>query len=123
MPLALRIIGNLLVSRPGWAAAGLAAQLADEEHRLDQFKAGDLKIATAFWMSYEQLADAARRVFRRLAMVPGHDYDAALAAAVGEVPVEVAWDALDELVDLGLRNNKWGPEGNLWTPRASNTYK
>jgi tetratricopeptide (TPR) repeat protein len=102
MPLALRIIGNRLVSRPGWDAAGLAARLADEEHRLDQFKAGDLKIATAFGMSYEQLAEAARRVFRRLAVVPGRDYDAALAAVVGEVPAEVAWDALDELVDLGL---------------------
>ena len=102
MPLALRIIGNRLVSRPGWDAAQLAARLADEEHRLDQFKAGDLKIATAFGMSYEQLAEAARRVFRRLAVVPGRDYDAALAAVAGEVPVEVAWDALDELVDLGL---------------------
>ncbi len=102
MPLALRIIGNRLVSRPGWDAAELAARLADEEHRLDQFKAGDLKIATAFAMSYQQLADASRRVFRRLAVAPGRDYDAALAAIAGEVPMEVAWDALDELVDLGL---------------------
>ena len=102
MPLALRIVGNRLVSRPGWDAAELAARMVDEEHRLDQFKAGDLTIATAFWTSYEQLADSARRVFRRLAVVSGHDYDAALAAVVGEVPVEVAWDALDELVDLGL---------------------
>jgi hypothetical protein len=53
-------------------------------------------------MSYEQLADAARRVFRRLAVVPGRDFDAVLAAFAGEVPAEVAWDALDELVDLGL---------------------
>jgi transcriptional regulator with XRE-family HTH domain/predicted ATPase len=102
MPLALRIIGNRLASRPGWDAAELASRLADEEHRLDQFKAGDLKIATAFWMSYDQLGDAARRVFRRLAVVPGPDYDAAIAAVAGEVPVEVAWEALDELVDLGL---------------------
>jgi transcriptional regulator with XRE-family HTH domain len=102
MPLALRIIGNRLVSRPGWDASELAARLADEEHRLDQFKAGDLKVATAFWMSYDQLAAAARQVFRRLAVVPGRDFDAALAAVAGEVPVEVAWEALDELVDLGL---------------------
>ncbi|HTZ26182.1 MAG TPA: helix-turn-helix domain-containing protein [Streptosporangiaceae bacterium] len=102
MPLALRIIGNRLVSRPGWDACELAARLADEEHRLDQFKAGDLKVATAFWMSYDQLADVARRVFRRLAMVPGRDFDVALAAVAGEVPEEVAWNALDELVDLGL---------------------
>ena len=109
MPLALRIIGNRLVSRLGWDAAELAARLADEEHRLDQFTAGDLKIATAFGMSYEQLAPAARRVFRRLAVVPGRDFDAALAGVVGEVPVAVAWDALDELVDLGLLLD--GPAG------------
>ena len=102
MPLALRIIGNRLISRLGWDAAELVARLADEEHRLDQFKAGDLRIATAFGMSYEQLADPAQRMFRRLAVVPGRDFDAALAGVVGEVPVEVAWDALDELVDLGL---------------------
>ena len=102
LPLALRITGNRLVSRPGWDAAELAARLADEERRLDQFKAGDLKVASAFGMSYEQLADSARRVFRRLAVVPGRDFDAALAAVAGGMSAGDAWDALDELVDLGL---------------------
>jgi tetratricopeptide (TPR) repeat protein/transcriptional regulator with XRE-family HTH domain len=102
LPLALRIIGNRLVSRPGWDAAELAARMADEEHRLGQFKAGDLKIANAFEMSYEQLADSAQRVFRRLAVVPGRDFDAALAAVAGGMAIEDAWDALDDLVDLGL---------------------
>ncbi|MFJ6656382.1 ATP-binding protein [Streptomyces sp. NPDC091377] len=102
LPLALRIIGNRLASRPGWGAAELAARLADEERRLDQFKAGDLKIANAFGMSYEQLTASARRMFRRLAVVPGPDFDAAPAAVVGGVPVEDAWEALDDLVDLGL---------------------
>ncbi|MFF3371437.1 helix-turn-helix domain-containing protein [Streptomyces sp. NPDC002680] len=102
LPLALRIIGNRLASRPGWGVGELVARLADEERRLDQFKTGDLKIANAFGMSYEQLADSARRMFRRLAVVPGQDFDAALAAVVGGVPVEDAWEALDDLVDLGL---------------------
>ncbi|MFE6497880.1 ATP-binding protein [Streptomyces sp. NPDC057748] len=102
LPLALRIIGNRLASRPGWSAVELAARLSDEERRLDHFKAGDLKIANAFRMSYEQLAPPARQVFRRLAVVPGRDFGAALAAVVGETPIEDAWDALDELVDLGL---------------------
>ncbi|UBU08318.1 helix-turn-helix domain-containing protein [Nonomuraea gerenzanensis] len=102
LPLALRIAGNRLVSRPGWNAADLAARLADEERRLHQLSAGDLRIAGAFGLSYEQLADATRQVFRRLALVPGRDFDAALAAVVGGTPIEGAWDALDELVDLGL---------------------
>jgi transcriptional regulator with XRE-family HTH domain len=102
MPLALRIAGNRLVSRPGWDAGELAARLADTERRLDQFEAGDLKVATAFELSYEQLADSARRMFRRLAVVAGRDFDAALAAVAGGVPAGDAWDALDELVDLGL---------------------
>ncbi|GAA1912971.1 XRE family transcriptional regulator [Streptomyces durmitorensis] len=102
LPLALRIIGNRLASRPGWDAAELAGRLTDEEGRLDQFKAGDLKIANAFGMSYEQLSERARRLFRRLAVVPGRDFDAALAAVAGGMPMEDAWNALDDLVDLGL---------------------
>ncbi|MEV7285312.1 helix-turn-helix domain-containing protein [Streptomyces sp. NPDC093252] len=102
LPLALRIIGNRLVSRPGWSTADLAARLSDERRRLDQLKAGDLKIAKAFAMSYEQLPGSARQVFRRLGAVPGRDFDAALAAVVGGTSIEDSWDALDELVDLGL---------------------
>ena len=102
LPLALRIAGNRLVSRPGWDAWDLAARLADTERRLDQFEAGDLKVATAFELSYEQLADSARRMFRRLAVVTGRDFDAALAAVAGGMPAGDAWDTLDELVDLGL---------------------
>ncbi|MFE3463286.1 helix-turn-helix domain-containing protein [Streptomyces sp. NPDC059185] len=102
LPLAVRIVGNRLVSRPAWRAAELVTRLADDERRLDQLKAGDLKVATAFGMSYEQLAPPARTLFRRLALVTGRDFDAALAAVVGQISVEDAWDVLDELIDLGL---------------------
>ncbi|MEU8384075.1 helix-turn-helix domain-containing protein [Streptosporangium sp. NPDC048865] len=60
LPLALRIAGNRLVSRPGWNAADLAARLTNEERRLEQLSAGDLRIAGAFGLSYRQLADAHR---------------------------------------------------------------
>ncbi|WP_433346047.1 helix-turn-helix domain-containing protein [Microtetraspora malaysiensis] len=100
LPLAVRIVGNRLVSRR--QAADLVNRLMDEERRLDQLRAGDLKIATAFALSYEQLAVPARRVFRRLALVPGRDFDASFAAVLGGISIEDAWDALDELVDLGL---------------------
>ncbi|MEV7321471.1 NB-ARC domain-containing protein [Streptomyces sp. NPDC093970] len=102
LPLALRIIGNRLLSRPDWDAAELAARLAPEEHRLDQFRAGDLRIAAAFMMSYEQLTPSARQVFRRLAVLPGRDFGAELASVAGGLPLGDAWEALDDLVDLGL---------------------
>ncbi|MFI6925232.1 helix-turn-helix domain-containing protein [Nonomuraea spiralis] len=108
LPLALRIIGNRLVSRPGWKAAELAARLGNEQERLEQLKAGNLRIANAFAMSYEQLTPSSRQVFRRLSLTPGRDFDATLAAVVGGVGIEDAWDVLDELVDLGLLQDSAG---------------
>ncbi|WP_405098314.1 ATP-binding protein [Micromonospora sp. NBC_01412] len=102
LPLAVRIVGNRLVSRPIWSAGELVARLSVDERRLDQLSTGDLKVAAAFEMSYEQLPDAARQMFRRAALVPGPDYSAALAAVLGGVAVPVAEDQLDDLVDLGL---------------------
>ncbi|WP_089007842.1 ATP-binding protein [Micromonospora viridifaciens] len=102
LPLAVRIVGNRLVSRPIWSAGDLVARLSVDGRRLDQLSAGDLKVAAAFDMSYEQLPDAARQLFRRAALVPGPDFSAALAAVLGGVAVPVAEDQLDDLVDLGL---------------------
>ncbi|MEU5941316.1 BTAD domain-containing putative transcriptional regulator [Micromonospora sp. NPDC047548] len=102
LPLAVRIVGNRLVSRPIWSAADLTARLSVAERRLDQLSAGDLKVAAAFGISYEQLPDLTRQVFRRTALAPGPDFSASLAAVSGEVTVPDAEDHLDDLVDLGL---------------------
>ncbi|GAA1568023.1 XRE family transcriptional regulator [Dactylosporangium maewongense] len=102
LPLAVRIVGNRLTSRPGWSTADLVARLSAAERRLDQLNAGDLKMAAAFEMSYEQLPDLVRPLFRRASLVPGADFSAALLSVIGEVPVAVAEDRLDDLVDLGL---------------------
>ncbi|MBS2538339.1 helix-turn-helix domain-containing protein [Catenulispora sp. NF23] len=102
LPLALRIIGNRLATRPNWTARQLADRLADSERRLGQINAGDLQITAAFAMSYDQLTPAAQRLCRRLALVPGPDFEAGLASVLCEAGVFDAEDLLEELYELGM---------------------
>ncbi|MGI5239233.1 helix-turn-helix domain-containing protein [Dactylosporangium sp. CA-139066] len=108
LPLALRIAGNRLVSRPQWSVADLVARLSDTARRLDQLSAGDLKVAATFEMSYEQLPARTRHLFRAASMVPGADFGAALAGVLGDIPVTSAEDELDDLVDLSLLETAQG---------------
>ncbi|WP_448639398.1 helix-turn-helix domain-containing protein [Geodermatophilus sp. URMC 63] len=102
VPLALRIAGNRLASRPGWTIAALTARLASVERRLDALTAGDLRMAAAIRTSVDELSSDARDLFRRLALVDGSSLDAGLAGAlIGRH----AWQAerlLDELTDHSL---------------------
>ncbi|MFF5076324.1 helix-turn-helix domain-containing protein [Actinoplanes sp. NPDC000266] len=102
LPLAMRIAGNRLRSRPGWTLRDLADRLSDEERRLDRLVAGDLLMTTAFALSYAQLSPTAAQTFRRLSLVPGGDAGTALATVVAGADRPVAEDALDELLELGL---------------------
>ncbi|MEV4276439.1 helix-turn-helix domain-containing protein [Actinoplanes xinjiangensis] len=102
LPLALRIAGNRLMSRPQWTVRHLADRLSDERRRLDQLIAGDLRIAAAFSLSYTQLSPRARRLFRRLSLAPVADFDARLAGALDPVDPDAIEDALDELVESSL---------------------
>jgi transcriptional regulator with XRE-family HTH domain/predicted ATPase len=102
LPLALRIVGNRLMSRPRWTVRHLADRLSDERRRLDQLIAGDLRIAAAFNLSYTQLSPRARRLFRRLSLAPIADFDARLARTLDPVEPEGIEDSLDELVELSL---------------------
>ena len=101
-PLALRIAGNRLHSRPSWTAADLAARLGDSDRRLDQLVAGDLRVRAALALSYDQLDDDARRVFRRLALVQGASAGAEMAGVLAGVAEREAEHQLDELVELSL---------------------
>jgi tetratricopeptide (TPR) repeat protein len=102
LPLALRIAGNRLLSRPGWTARYLVSRLDDAQRRLANLTAGDLAVSAAFRLSYEQLDSRGRRVFRRLALVPGGDTGPALAAVLAPCGLADAEDVLEELADLGL---------------------
>jgi transcriptional regulator with XRE-family HTH domain/tetratricopeptide (TPR) repeat protein len=102
LPLALRIAGNRLASRPGWTVRTLADRLADEGRRLDRLSAGDLRLSTAFSLSHDQLSAPAQLMFRRVAMVPGPDFSVELAAVLTGSPVDDAEALLEELTELGL---------------------
>ncbi|MFI5895133.1 helix-turn-helix domain-containing protein [Actinoplanes sp. NPDC051513] len=111
IPLALRIAGNRLLSRPGWTLDDLITRLAAEEQRLSALAAGDLQVEAAFRLSYQQLSDVARRLFRRLALVPGPSTGVTLAGVLADEPVPVTEQALDELVELCLLQQR--PDGRL----------
>ncbi|WP_246606876.1 ATP-binding protein [Paractinoplanes toevensis] len=89
LPLALRMAGARLRHRPGWTVAVLAERLRDSAGRFD----------AVFGMSLQQLDPAQRRLFRLLGVLPGADFDAGVAAALDDQPVD---DLLDELVDAHL---------------------
>lgn len=99
LPIALRVAGSRLASRPSWTIRAVVDRLADGCHRLDRLRVGDVAVEASFDLSYQELSPVAARVFRLLALLPGEDFGqtAALVATDGD-PVEIE-EALHELVD------------------------
>ena len=102
LPLALTIAANRLLSRPGWTMSYLADRLSDPARRLNTLTAGDLAVRTAFELSYAQLTEASKLVFRRLGLVPGTSFSGDLAAVLAGLDVDAAEDHLDRLTELNL---------------------
>ncbi|MGW6449235.1 helix-turn-helix domain-containing protein [Lentzea sp. NPDC055074] len=99
-PLALRIAGNRLASRPRWPLGHLVEQI--EERRLAALTAGDLDVRGAFEVSLAHLPETAQLVFRRLGLLIGTHVTPALAAELAGIGVADAEQALDELADVSL---------------------
>jgi DNA-binding SARP family transcriptional activator/tetratricopeptide (TPR) repeat protein len=55
LPLAIRVAGSRLASRPAWTVAQLAARLADKRDRLAELAVGDLAVRASFAVSYAAL--------------------------------------------------------------------
>src|SRR6266498_1705243 len=102
LPLAVRIAGARLRSRPGWTVAALADQLADEHQRLRRLRLGDLDVRTSFALSYAGLVPAAARAFRLLGLLTGPDFGVGVAAALTGATVEAVEATLEELADAQL---------------------
>ena len=101
LPLALRIAGARLVSRPAWKIGWFAARLRDETRRLDLLKAGDLEVRASFALSYRGRDGTGQRAFRMLGLLPA-DFPAWNLAAVLGTDVDDAEQLLEQLVDAVL---------------------
>ncbi|GLZ42731.1 helix-turn-helix domain-containing protein [Actinokineospora sp. NBRC 105648] len=102
LPLALRIAGNRLVTRPHWPVAHLVAQLEDQRRRLTALTAGDLQVRSAFEVSYRQCDRSTQAVFRLLSLVPAPEVSVEAVAVLAEVDPDTAERRLDELVEASL---------------------
>ncbi|MBM7773270.1 transcriptional regulator with XRE-family HTH domain [Actinokineospora baliensis] len=102
IPLALVIAGNRLTSRGRWTIEHLCGQLEGQRCRLSVLAAGDLRVRTAFELSYRHLPPDVARVFRGLALVAGRETSVEQAAATSGLPPAAAEAALEELADAGL---------------------
>ncbi|GIE99509.1 AfsR/SARP family transcriptional regulator [Paractinoplanes rishiriensis] len=102
LPLALRIAGARLQSRPHWTVSDLAGRLRDESHRLDELAYGPLDVRHSIAGSIASLGPEARRLLRRLAALNPAEITAEAAAALLAMQPARADDLLEELYDAHL---------------------
>ncbi|MGV4984642.1 BTAD domain-containing putative transcriptional regulator [Streptomyces sp. NRAIS4] len=102
LPLALRIAGVRLVTRPHWPVARLADRLAPEEYRLDELRIGALDLGTALRTALHALTPAAAEALGVLAATGPSRLTARDAAALLDLTPRHAEDLLEELTDARL---------------------
>jgi tetratricopeptide (TPR) repeat protein/transcriptional regulator with XRE-family HTH domain len=102
LPLAIAMMASQLRHHPSWQAGRLAAELAATKDRLAMMHAENLSVATAFDLSYADLTPDSQRLFRRLGLIPGPDFDAHAVAALDDTSLDQARRGLGELYDQHL---------------------
>jgi tetratricopeptide (TPR) repeat protein len=96
------MLAQQLRHHPARTSADVAAALAAARDRLAVMRAENLSVAAAFDLSYADLSDVQRRLFRRLGLAPGADLDAYAVAALDDTSLGSARAGLDELYDHHL---------------------
>lgn len=102
LPLALRVAGARLAARPHWPLARLDDLLADEHRRLDELAAADLEVRAGLELSYGALGPLPRTAFQLLGLLGATDVCAWAVAALLDLPLDQAEQAVEELVDARL---------------------
>lgn len=102
VPLALRIVGNRVASRPSKWADDLLERMRPAERRLQALVAGDLSVDAALSLSYDELSREEADLFTALGSIDGTTFSADLAAAAAALSPVRAESILLALADLGL---------------------
>ncbi|MEE6262820.1 AfsR/SARP family transcriptional regulator [Plantactinospora sonchi] len=102
LPLALRVAGARLATRPQWAVSQLVERLGNETRRLNELNHGVLGIRASISLTYDSLPEQARRLFRRLALLDFPHFSGWVAAALLDQPGTAAQDVLDDIADAHL---------------------
>ena len=111
LPVALRIAGARLASRPHWRIAQLVRRLKDEVHRLDEFSHEGLELRSSIGLSYRSLSEDAQQLFRLLSLIQAPDFPGWTAAALLDMDLGDAEDLLESLVDAQMLDTVRTPAG------------
>ena len=103
LPLALRIVGAKLATRPSWPLSVMVDKITGAHSRLSELEAGDLSVRASIASSYESLSERSRRAFRLLALLGPSDFAPWVAGALlGCSDVALETDVVGELTDRSL---------------------
>ncbi len=101
LPLALTVAAATVATRPAQSLTTLAQTLASRADVLG-LTVGGITVRGVIDVSYEELSDLARTVYRVVALHPSDEWGLDVAAAAVERPVDQVEAALQELVETNL---------------------
>jgi tetratricopeptide (TPR) repeat protein len=102
LPLAIRVAGARLASRPDWPLAEMARRLGSERGRLDELQAGDLDVRASLALGYAALPADVRQAFRMLGLLRSGDFAAWPLASLLDLPAAAASRLAERLTDAHL---------------------
>ncbi|MGD3112873.1 NB-ARC domain-containing protein [Streptomyces sp. YGL11-2] len=114
LPLAIRSVGTLLVSRPHWSMAHVRDALTVEEKWLTRAGIPGHNIVGAFDAAYARLPEHMRRALLALAAFDVGMLTPSIAAVLVGCSVPKAGEPLDELADRCLLAPTWSDRSCSW---------
>ncbi|WP_116952652.1 AfsR/SARP family transcriptional regulator [Jiangella endophytica] len=102
LPLAVRVAGARLLSRPDWSLSALRDRLDDAQHRLDELEHDDLAVRASCDVAFTALPETPAAVFTGLGLAGFADFTVHTATALAGRSLTATRHALDQLVEAQL---------------------